>query len=194
MPVIMDPRIDAYITKAAPFALPILTHLRALVHGALPDAEEGIKWGVPHFMLGGKNVAAIAAFKAHCAFALHGEVRSGEGMGCYGKITSLAALPPDAELVAKLEEVAKSLAAGGRRAESKALPKPEIPMPEDFAAALAAAPNARATIDGFTPAQRRDYLEWIEGAKQATTRQRRIAQAIEWLAEGKRRNWKYESC
>ena len=85
-----DPRIDAYIAKAAPFAQPILTHLRSLVHRALPECDEGIKWGMPHFMVAGKNVAGMSAFKAHCAFIVHGDGRQGEadGMSAYGKIAS----------------------------------------------------------------------------------------------------------
>src|SRR5690349_8887353 len=109
-----DPRIDAYIAKAAPFAQPILTHLRALGHRALPEAEEGIKWGMPHFMVGGKNVAGLAAFKAHCAFVIHGEGRQGadegEGMGAYGKIADLSDLPADAQLETKVRDAAQRVA------------------------------------------------------------------------------------
>ena len=195
-----DPRVDAYIAKAAPFAQPILRHLRARVRRAAPEAEETIKWGMPHFMVAGKNVAGFAAFKAHCAFVIHGEGRQGEpegeGMGGYGKIASLADLPDDRELEDKLREAAQRVAISGTALKPKAKkpPKAEIAMPGDFAAALAAQPQARASFDGFSRAQRRDYLEWITEAKQAATREKRIAQAVEWLAEGKRRNWKYESC
>ena len=196
MPVITDSRIDAYIATAVPFAQPILTHLRSLVHRALPEVEEGIKWGMPHFMLGGKNVAGIAAFKAHCALALHGEGRQGggEGMGGYGKIASLADLPADAVLTEKLLDAAKAVHDGGGARKPKPSPKPEIPVPQDLASALAQAPKASATFDTLAPSHRREYLQWIIEAKQAATRERRIAQAVEWLAEGKRRNWKYESC
>lgn len=197
MPTI-DPRIDAYIAKAAPFAQPILTHFRALVHRVLPDVAEGIKWNMPAFMLGGKNVAGLAAFKAHCAVMIHGEGRLGEGagMGGYGKVAALSDLPGDDVLEAALKEAAQRVATSGtaRQPSPKKPPKAEIPMPADFAAALAANPPAKATLDGFAPGQRREYLEWITTAKQAATREKRIAQAVEWLAEGKKRNWKYESC
>lgn len=200
-----DPRVDAYIDKAAPFAQPILTHLRALVHRTLPGAEEGIKWGMPHFMLGGKNVVGLAAFKAHCAFVIHGEGRHGDtrdqsgrtdGMGAYGRIAAFADLPPDIELEAKVREAAQRVLEGGTALSpaSKKTPKPEIPMPDDFAAAIAANPPAQVAMGRFSPAQRREYLEWVTGAKQATTRRKRIAQSVEWLAEGKKRNWKYENC
>ena len=193
-----DPRIDAYIANAAPFAQPILTHLRALVRRALPEADETIKWGMPHFTVAGKNVAGIAAFKAHCAFVIHGDGRQGEsdGMGAYGKIASLGELPDDAMLEAKVKDAAERVAQTGTAQKSKVKrpPKPEIAIPDDLAAALATCPKAKAAMEGFAPSHRRDYLEWITEAKQAATRERRIAQAVEWLAEGKKRNWKYEAC
>lgn len=191
-----DPRIDAYIDKAAPFAQPILRHLRALVHRTLPQAEEGIKWGMPHWMIGGKNVAGMASFKAHCAFTVHGEGRAGDGMGNVGKIASPEDLPPDEELAASLRAAAERIATRGSASKpaGKAKPKPEIAMPDDLAKALAANPKARATFDGFAPSHRREYLEWIVEAKRDETRAKRLSQTIEWLAEGKKRNWKYERC
>jgi len=197
-----DPRIDAYIAKAAPFAQPILTYVRSLVHRVLPAVEEGIKWGMPAFMLGGKNVAGMAAFKAHCAVMIHGEGRlgaedsKGEGMGGYGKVTTLADLPDDAVLETALKEAAQRVALSGtaQKPRKKAPPKDEIPVPQDFAAELAAHPAAGQFFAGLAPSHRREYLEWITEAKRDETRAKRMATAIEWLAEGKRRNWKYENC
>ena len=187
-----DPRVDAYIAKAAPFAQPILTHLRALVAKALPEADETIKWSMPHWTVGGKNLAGISAFKAHCALIIHGDGRQGDAMGQFGKIAAMADLPPDADLIVKLREARDRLAAGQPK-KAKAPPKPEIPMPDDFAAALAGA-GARDKFERFAPSHRREYLEWITTAKAAATRAKRIAQAVEWIAEGKKRNWKYENC
>ena len=191
-----DPRIDAAIEQAAPFARPILRHLRELVHTALPGVGETIKWGMPHFMLGGKNIAGMAAFKAHTAFVIHGEGRQGDAMGQYGKIARLEDLPPDADLVAKLLAASERIASGtaARKPAATRAAKPELPMPPAFAAALDAAPAARATLAGFTAAQRREYVEWIAEARREDTRAKRITQAIEWLAEGKKRNWKYGKC
>jgi len=193
-----EPRIDAYIEKAAPFARPILTHLRALVHEAVPGLGETIKWGMPHFTVNGKNLAGIAAFKAHCAFVIHGAGRQGmerdPGMGDYGKIASLDDLPPAAEMKAKLQAAAEAIQQGGGMARPKKAPREAIPVPDDFAQALQADPAAQTVFDGFSPFNRRDYLEWIVEAKQAATRAKRIAQAVEWIAEGKKRNWKYEKC
>lgn len=185
-----DPRVDAFIAKAAPFAQPILTHLRAVIHAAVPDLEETIKWGMPHFMLNGKNFAGIAAFKAHAALVLHGADRTGEGLGSYGKIRSLDDLPSDAELTGLIRVAAEREASGARKPRKPAAARPEIAVPEDFASALSA--EARAFFDGLAPSNRAEYLEWITGAKRAETRTRRIAQAAEWLGEGKRLNWKYE--
>lgn len=190
-----DPHIDAYIAKAASFAQPLLTHLRALVHRALPGAEETIKWGMPHFMVGGKNVCGMSAFKAHCAFVIHGDGRQGEAMGQYGKLTSLGDLPSESDLIAALHAARDRVAQQGTAVpKAPRQPKAEIAMPEAFASALAASPAAQACYDAFSPSARRDYLEWITEAKTEATRDRRIAQAVEWIAEGKKRNWKYEKC
>ena len=193
-----DPRIDEKIAEAAPFARPILEHFRALVHRAVPEAEEAIKWGMPHFTYKGKNIAGMAAFKAHCAVIVHGEGRQGdnEGMGSYGKVASTADLPPEADLAAKLTEAKARIHESGTARKKPAAPKPRAPrsieMPDDFSAALAANPAAAQTWDGLAPSHRYEYLEWITEAKREETRAKRIGQALEWLAEGKRRNWKYE--
>ena len=191
-----DPRIDAIIAKAQPFAQPILKHVRALVRTAVPEAEETIKWSMPHFTVDGKILAGMAAFKAHAAFFVHGAGRmgEGEGMGSFGKLTALTDLPPDSELAYLLRKARDTILAGAKPAKAPQAPKPDIPMPDDFAAALATSPEARATFDGFPPSARREYLEWVVDAKRAETRAKRIAQAVEWLAEGKKRNWKYENC
>jgi uncharacterized protein YdeI (YjbR/CyaY-like superfamily) len=189
-----DSRIDEKIAEAAPFARPILSHLRELVHLAISDAGEAIKWGMPHFTYKGKNVAGMAAFKAHCAFMVHGEGRQGEAMGQYGRIASLEDLPPDAELMAKLREAQARIDVEGTAMKRPSVSRAArvIEVPEDFSAALAANPAAAQFFDGLAPSHRYQYLEWITGAKRPETRAKRIGEALEWLAQGKRRNWKYE--
>lgn len=190
-----DPRIDAYIAKAQPFARPILKRIREIVHRALPDVEEGIKWGIPAFMLRGKNVAGMAAFKQHASIMLTADDTAGGGMGSYGKLTSLDELPSENDLTRRLHFSRDMLAQGkALRNIPERKPKAEIAMPQDFAAALREAPAAEAFFGGLAPGQRREYLEWIAEAKQDATRAKRLATAIEWLSEGKRRNWKYEKC
>lgn len=186
-----DPRVDAYIERAAPFAQPVLRHLRALVHEAFPEIVETIKWSMPHFVLGGRNLAGMAAFKAHCGFVIHGEGRQGNAMGQFDRITSVEDVPPPEELIAKLREVGLRSSA---RAKPRKAGKAPIPMPSDVAAALAAVPAAQRHFDAFAPSHQREYLEWITEAKTDVTRSKRMAQAVEWIAEGKKRNWKYERC
>ncbi|QIG53097.1 hypothetical protein G6N82_02050 [Altererythrobacter sp. BO-6] len=185
-----DPRVDDYIAKAAPFAQPILLHVRKLVHRALPEAEEGIKWGMPHFMVGGKNTVGMASFKAHAAIIIHGEDQSGDGMGSLGKLASINDLPPDDELIARFKAGKAALA----KPKPRAAPKPELPVPPELASALDQAPKAKLAFEAFSPSHRREYIEWITSAKRDETRTKRVAQTIEWLTEGKKRNWKYENC
>lgn len=191
-----DPRIEAFIAKAQPFARPILEHVRKLVRATIPEVEETLKWSMPHFTVNGKILAGMAAFKAHAAFFVHGAGRMGEGkgMGSFGKLTSRADLPPDAVLADLLRKARDEIVAGVKPPKPAKPPKAEIPMPEDFAAALAAGGPARDNFERFAPSARRDYLEWVTTAKAEATRAKRIAQAVEWIAEGKKRHWKYESC
>ncbi len=194
-----DPRVDAYIAKAAPFAQPILSHLRSLAHAAAPDIEEAIKWGMPMFLHGGKIVANIAAFKAHAAFGTWQRDAKGtqqprpEGMGRLGKLTCLDDLPPDAEIVAMVKAAMAQVDAGGSLyARRAAKPPPETPA--DLRTALDAVPAAAAAFDAFPPGARREYIDWVTEAKQPATRLKRLGETVAWCAEGKRRNWKYEDC
>ncbi|MGN6154527.1 MAG: YdeI/OmpD-associated family protein [Sphingomicrobium sp.] len=195
-----DARIDAYIAKAQPFARPILEKVRERVHAVVPDVDEAVKWSMPAYMLGGKILLITAAFKAHAALnfwrgqELRGDAANAEAMGQFGKLASVAHLPPDPELdrlIKEAVEVAKSAPAPRK---TKHAPRRAPQMHPEFAAALSKAPKAKAALEGFPPSAQRDYLEWIADAKQDATRQKRIATAVEWLSEGKRRNWKYESC
>ena len=195
-----DPRIDAYIAKAQPFARPILEQVRARVHAAVPEIEETLKWSAPSFTLNGRIVLMMAAFKAHAALnfwrgqELCGQQASADAMGQFGKLQSAADLPPDAELDRLIREAAELSKSAPAPRKPKHEPKPAPGLHPDFAKALAAAPAAQATLDSFPPSAQRDYLDWIAEAKQDSTRQKRIATAVEWLSEGKRRNWKYQNC
>jgi uncharacterized protein YdeI (YjbR/CyaY-like superfamily) len=195
-----DPRIDAYVAKAQPFAQPILEHVRTRVHAVLPDVEETLKWSMPAYTLGGKIVLITAAFKAHLALnfwrgqELRGDGANTDAMGQFGKIKSLADLPPDKELDRLIREAADLAKSAPAPRKTKHAPKPAPELHPEFAAALAKAPEAKAVLDSFPPSAQRDYVEWIADAKQDATRQKRIATAIEWLGEGKRRHWKYQNC
>ena len=192
-----DPRVDAYIAKAPEFAQPILTYLRTLVHHTIPEAGEDIKWGMPCLTYKGKNLAGMAAFKAHCSFGVHGDGRAIEGMGQYGKIRARTDLPSDQTIVTALLAAKERIDSTGTALKIGSKPKvakAEIPMPDDFAAGLDRLQGARAKFDAFAPSHRREYLGWIVEAKRPETRAKRIAEASEWIAEGKKRNWKYENC
>lgn len=195
-----DLRIDAYIAKAAPFARPILEKIRERVHAVVPDVEETLKWSMPSFTVGGKILIGMAAFKAHAALnfwrgqELRGSEASRDAMGQFGKLTSLADLPPDRELDALIQQAAELAKTEPAPRKVKHEPKPPAELHPEFEAALNANPKAKQALDGFPPSARRDYLDWIAEAKQDSTRTKRIATAIEWLSEGKKRHWKYESC
>ena len=192
-----DPRIDAYIARSADFAKPILSHLRERAHGAAPTAQEDLKWNAPAFVANGQILFVMASFKAHVAVnfwrgqELLGDKAADGAMGQLGKIASLDDLPDDAALDA-LIAAALDLSATPPP-KKKTIPKPEKLHP-DFAVALDKAPQAKATYEGFPPGARREYCDWVNEAKRDATRDKRIAQAIEWLGEGKKRNWKYENC
>jgi hypothetical protein len=208
-----DPRIDAYIDKSAGFAHPILRHLRELVHETVPDVEETVKWGMPFFMYRGGLFANMAAFKAHATFGfwkgaqvVGDDSRNDEAMGQLGRLTSVKDLPPrktlvgwmkaamalrDAPAPAAKKDAAKKDAAKKGAAVKKA-PKSPVEVPPSLAAALKKDAKARATFDAFSPSQRREYVDWVAEAKTDATREKRIATTLEWLAEGKQRNWKYQ--
>ena len=195
-----EPRIDAYIAKKGEFARPILEKVRERVHAAAPEAEEAIKWGAPAFLVDGRILLIMAAFKAHAALnfwrgqELCGDEANANAMGQFGKLTSVADLPRDAELDRLIREAADLAKAAPTPRKTKHAPKAEPTLHPDFAKALSTAPKAKAVLDGFPPSAQRDYLEWISDAKQDATREKRIATAIEWLGDGKRRHWKYQNC
>lgn len=193
-----DPRVDAYIAKQQPFAKPVLSYIRAAIHEGCPEVKETIKWGVPSFEHEG-ILCGMAAFKAHLQFGFwkHDIVvgkRAMSGMG-FGKISSIDELPSRAKLVGYVKKAARLNEQGVKApwmiARAKKKPKKAIGAPPAFKAALAKNRKALAAFEAFPPSHKREYLEWITEAKQDATRDRRIAQAIEWIAEGKQRNWKY---
>lgn len=200
-----DPRVDAYIIKSAPFAIQVLDYLRAIVHAACPEVEETMKWSFPHFMYKGNILCSMASFKQHCAFgfwlasrltdpdkllAAEGERTS---MGHLGKIRSIESLPSEDKLVGFISEAmllidqgVKVKNAGGSSGE-----KTPLVVPDYLLRALEQNLLAQRNFNKFSNSNKKEYVEWIEGAKTETTRTRRIATAVEWIEEGKTRNWKY---
>jgi uncharacterized protein YdeI (YjbR/CyaY-like superfamily) len=196
-----NPKVDAYIAKAKPFAQPVLEHLRALMHKACPGVEESMKWSQPFFSYKGTILANMAGFKEHCNFGfwdknLSEEVRN-SGEGPMRRITSVKDLPADKQMLAWIRETAANVDSGTYRspiAERPKKTKPEAEVPADLTAALKKNKAAAATFQAFSPSCRREYVEWIVDARREETRAKRIATAVEWIAEGKQRNWKYQNC
>jgi len=197
-----DPRVDAYIERSADFARPILTHLRKLVHKASPKVSETVKWSMPAFEYKGL-VCGLAAFKQHCTFGfwkqslLEQDAFSTEktAMGSFGRITSKKDLPPD-DVIIKLVQQAVELNENGVKVP-KAKPtatKKELVIPDYLTAALKKNKAAKTTFENFPYSCKKEYVEWLTEAKTEPTREKRLATTIEWLSEGKRRNWKYENC
>lgn len=199
-----DSRIDAYIAKAQPFARPILEHLRALVHKAVPGVEETLKWGMPTFISHGAIMCGMASFKAHCAFwfwkgsripdthKIFG--RGDKAMGQLGRIASIKDLPSVTVLTKYLKAGSALNKEGASGPRKTATAKRRIKAPQTpavFARALRANTKAAATWKAFPPSHRKEYIEWIMEAKTAETRGKRLKTSIEWIVQGKHRNWRY---
>ena len=193
-------RVDAYIAQAPDYAKPILSKLRELFHKGCPEIEEKIKWGVPHFdykgMLGG-----IAAFKNHVSFGFwKSELmkdthklfdRGPKASMCVVKIGSMDDMPAEQVLLSYVKQAVALNDAGTKKAPAKKTPTKEMAVPADLQSLLAKNKKAGAVFEKFPPSHKREYIEWIVEAKRDETRQKRLATAIEWMAEGKSRNWKY---
>lgn len=203
-----DPRFDEYIGKKAAFAQPILKHLRELMHSVSPQITETMKWGHPFFEYKG-ILANMGGFKEHCVFGFwsssalndpNGIIKHGDEKGAagnFGRITKLSDLPDDAILKDFiLQAIAIKDAGPGTKPEKKLArpkaPKAPIEMPDYFAAALQTNQKALERFQDFSPSNKREYLDWIIDAKTEATRQKRIETALEWMSEGKSRNWKYK--
>lgn len=197
-----DKRIDAYIAKAQPFAQPVLKHIRELVHKACPETEETMKWSFPHFDYKGSMMCSMAAFKQHAVFSFwkgsimkdpDNVLNSKDAMGHFGRITGLKDLPPDKVVIKYIKEAAK-LNDDGITIKARPVEKKKLVVPAYFTKELKKNKKALKTFDDFSYSHRKEYVEWITEAKTEETRTRRINTAIEWLAEGKGRHWKYEKC
>jgi|SRR5450432_240510 len=200
----MDPRVDTYIEKAAPFARPILLKLRKLIFQACPEAKETIKWSFPNYDIHGSMLCSMASFKEHCAFGFwkaallkdpEGVLKIAErnSMGHLDKLLSLKDLPSDKILLAYLKEAEWLNKNKVKVVKPKTAPKKELPVPLALAAGLKKNKKAKAGFDAISASQRREYIEWIVEAKTEVTKIKRINTTVEWSAEGKSLNWKYQT-
>lgn len=196
-----DKRIDTYISKAEDFAKPILKHFRILIHKACPDVKETIKWGFPHFDYKGM-MCATASFKNHCAFGfwkarlmIDYDKKFSAGneaaMGHFGKIKSLKDLPSDKIIQQYIKEAMRLNDDDIRIVKKRPVEKKSLTIPTDLKKALTGNKKAKTTFEGFSYSNKKDYVEWITEAKTDVTRFKRLETTLEWLAEGKIRNWKY---
>ncbi|HEY0141865.1 MAG TPA: YdeI/OmpD-associated family protein [Thermoanaerobaculia bacterium] len=195
-----NPAFDAYIEKAAPFARPILEKLRKAFHAADPEIEEVMKWGAPHFDHNG-IVGSMAAFKEHVRWGFwkarlmkdpHGILDPiGDTSMSGAKVKTVKELPPDKVLREYIREAVQLNLDQVKVPRPKREARPPAEVPDDLAGELKKNKKAREVFDAFPPSHRHEYIAWITEAKQPATRQKRLAQAIEWMAEGKQRNWKY---
>jgi uncharacterized protein YdeI (YjbR/CyaY-like superfamily) len=200
-----DLRIDTYIQNAAPFAQPILIYIREQMHLYCEDITETIKWGMPHFEYKGAPFSYCAAFKQHCGLGFwmaellsitEQEPSTEQGMGQFGKITCIDDLP-NSIYFGKLCQQAMALHDAGTKLPSRSKPKSDptsLFIPPAFMEKITEYPQALLTFEGFSYSKKKDYVEWYTQAKTDATREKRLAQTVEWLAEGKARNWKYEKC
>ena len=199
----LNPQVDAYIAKSADFAKPILEHLRKVIHDTCPDVEEVIKWGIPHFDYKGDMMCILAAYKKHCSFSLFKaelmkdpklieSVKAGQKMGYMDKLTALSDLPATEVLVAYIKEAMALNENGVKKVRPKSDTPKEVEMPVEFSEQLALNPKAKEIFESKSPSFRKNYLIWITDAKTDATRQKRIEQSLEWIAEGKGRFWQSE--
>ncbi len=202
--IMKNKAIDAYIAKSADFAKPILLHIRELVHKACPDVEEKMKWSMPFFDYKGEMLCHMASFKQHAVMGfwkaslmkdpvLVENAQSETAMGHLGRITSLKEMPSDKKITAWIKE-AMQLNDKGIKLPAKAKPpdKKELVVPDYFTKALAKNKKAKQVFENFAYSHKKEYLAWITEAKTEETRNKRMETALEWITEGKARNWKYE--
>jgi len=197
----LDPRVDAYIEKSADFAKPVLSHVRKLIHKACPDVVETIKWGMPSFEYKG-ILCGCAAFKQHCTFGFWKQSlmesdafsETKTAMGSFGKITSLKDLPKDKVMIGLIHQAMELNEKGSQVSKKPAAAKKELIVPIDLTKALSKNKTAKTAFEKFSYSHKKEYVQWIEEAKTEATRNKRLATTVEWLSEGKSRNWKYENC
>ncbi|HET6143323.1 MAG TPA: YdeI/OmpD-associated family protein [Candidatus Acidoferrales bacterium] len=207
-----NPKVDTYIEKVQPFAQPIMNHLREIAHKGCPDVNETVKWGMPFFEHRGEILCCMAAFKKHCRFGFWGKeirvvmreskVAGIDKSGWFDRITRVEDLPADKALLDFVRQASVLIESGnqtspmaGRNKKAKARSAAvNVKMIKEFSAALKKNKKATSVFGAFSPSAKREYIEWIAEAKRPETRDKRIATAIDWISEGKQRNWKYQNC
>jgi uncharacterized protein YdeI (YjbR/CyaY-like superfamily) len=195
-----NPNVDGYIAQSETFAKPILEHWRQLVHASCPNVVEAVKWGIPHFDYKGDFMCVMASYKNHCSFTfikaeLMNDPRLQNSKSLkpiqrfLGKITKLSDLPTDEDFIALLAEAIDLNERGIKITTSKSNVPKVLETPDYFAEKLATNPQAKAIFESKSPSFRKEYIVWISEAKTDATRQKRMEEALAWIAEGKGRFW-----
>jgi hypothetical protein len=192
-----DERVDAYIAKAPEYARPILEKLRGLVHRADKGIEETIKWGSPTFTKTG-IVCSMVAFKKHVGFWFHKGALLEDPKGLFNhgdhnkEMRAVNLTDPKSMDVRGLTALVKEAVVVDARGDKPPAAKTKpVVVPAELRALLARNRKAKGFFDALPPSHRRAYVDWIEEARRSETRARRLAQTVEMLAEGKRRNDQY---
>jgi len=197
-----NPKVDSYIETAEEFARPILAHLRELIHATCPGIIEEMKWGIPHFDYKGEMMCIFAAYKKHCSYSYwknalmrDARLKANSDLAAakriMGKLTQVADLPSDSELIAWIEEAMALNEQGIKLPPRKSNGPKEVGIPEAFSVRLAANPTIRAIFESKSASFQKEYNIWIGEAKSDATRGKRIDEALAWIAQGKGRFWKY---
>jgi len=171
-----------------------LTALRALVREA--GLTEAMKWGMPCYTVGGKNVAMVAAFNERCTLSFFRGTELAdpdavlEPAGPNAKMFRQVNFVSVTEVVARRDVLLRLLGqaielerAGGK---PKSAPTEEA-LPAELAAALAADPALARAFAALTPGRRRSHALHVGGARQAATRARRAEQCAAAILAG--RGW-----
>lgn len=191
--------ITAYIEKATPEFKEVMIALRSVLNNPNFDIKEDWKWGAPNFNNEGM-ICWLAHFRNHVGmnffkgtlikdkYNLFTHYREEKGNRQL-KFSDINQIIPE-QIEYYIEEAIKL------NQENIKVVKKEIDtsLPLDLETELNNNPKAKMFFESLAPSYKRDYIEWIEEAKREATRTKRLATTMEWLSEGKKKNWKYENC
>ena len=185
--------IDEAFGKFKGFQKEYCTHLRKLVHKALPGVKEDWKWG-PNFNVEGM-ICGIWGFKDHVKLVFFkGSVMKDKhklfahDMNNQGN-RSIHFMEGDKIDDKKIIEYLKEAADINKKGIKPEKKKIVVKVPAELAKALSKDKKSKAYFDGLAPSHRREYAEYISLAKQEETRLRRLDKVMEMLADKRKMNF-----
>ncbi|HTJ52512.1 MAG TPA: YdeI/OmpD-associated family protein [Cyclobacteriaceae bacterium] len=199
----LNKKVDTYIDNSADFAKELLEYLRNIIHKTCPDVEEDIKWGTPHYSYKGDHLCMMAGFKNHCSFSLYkaelmkdkaiqDSVKAGKKFGYMDKLKSVSELPKKNILISLIKEAMTLNEQGIKKEVSKSAKSKVLEVPDYFEKELKANTKAKEVFYSKSDSFRKEYIVWISDAKTDETRHKRMDEALEWIADGKGRFWKFK--